>query len=108
MLIKFEGVDSRPEAEALRGGALYIGPEDLRDLGEDEYWPHELIGYEVVLASGGAAGEVSRIVPGTAQDLLAVFTESGEKLIPLVKAIVVDVSPESGRVVIDPPEGLLD
>lgn len=108
MLIKFEGVDSRPEAEALRGGALYIGPEDLRDLGEDEYWPHELVGYEVVLASGGPAGKVSRIVPGPAQDLMAVATDSGEKLVPLVRPIVVDVSGTERRVTIDPPEGLLD
>jgi 16S rRNA processing protein RimM len=51
---------------------------------------------------------VSSVVHGPAQDLLAVSTERGERLVPLVKEIVVEVDVRARRVVIHPPAGLLD
>ncbi|MQB01669.1 MAG: 16S rRNA processing protein RimM [Actinobacteria bacterium] len=103
-LVKFEGSDSRDQAERLRG-ALFVGVDHVRELDADEYWPHDLIGCDVVTTSGGALGEVRRIVPGAAQDLLVVGSD--EALIPMVKEIVVSVDTGARRVVIDPPEGLL-
>jgi 16S rRNA processing protein RimM len=107
MLVRFAGIETRSEAEGLRG-ELYVSPSQLRDLGEDEFWPHDLAGCEVVLASGESVGSVDRVEPGAAQDLLVVKTPGGPRLIPAVKAIVVEVDVAARRVTIDPPEGLLD
>ncbi|CAN5775587.1 ribosome maturation factor RimM [soil metagenome] len=107
MLAKFEGVDDRFAADGLRG-PLYAPAGDVRPLAEDEYWPQDLVGYEVRLASGAAVGTVTRVDFGVAQDLLAVETPGGERLVPLVKEIVVDVSSAGRRVTIDPPAGLVD
>lgn len=102
--MKFEGTDSRDDAEALRG-ALFVPSDRVRELDADEYWPHDLVGCALVTAAGDEVGEVSRVVPGAAQDLLVVGAE--EKLIPMVKDIVISVDIEGRRIVIDPPEGLL-
>lgn len=106
-LVTFEGYRSREEAEGLRG-ALFVPDEEVRSLGEDEYWPDDLIGCTVLDPDGGRLGEVTGISLGAAQDLLEVLTEKGERLVPLVKEIVTDVDVTARRVAIDPPEGLLD
>ena len=107
LLIKFVGVGSRGEAEALRG-ELFVTRDDLRDLDEDEFWPHDLVGLTVVDLDGNHLGRVKRVDAGAAHDLLAIETPAGERLVPLVKDIVRSVDLSERRVAIDPPSGLLD
>lgn len=106
-LVKFEGVDDRSAAEGLRG-RLFISADHARSLDDDEYWPEQLTGCTAVLRDGRRVGEVVRVDPGPAQDILVLSTPSGERLVPLVKAIVVSVDVPERRVVLAPPEGLLD
>jgi 16S rRNA processing protein RimM len=106
-LVKFTGIDDRDAAEKLRG-PLFVSAEDVRELDDDEYWPHELVGVAVFLPSGEEVGVVDRVVPGSAHDLLAVTTERGERLVPVVKEIVVGVDIRGRRIDIDPPAGLID
>jgi 16S rRNA processing protein RimM len=106
-LVKFAGSDSREEAEMLRG-ELFVRPADVRELGPQEFWPHDLVGCDVVLVDGRSVGPVSSVTGGPAQDLLTVSTSRGERLIPLVQAIVVEVDIGARRIRIDPPAGLLD
>ncbi len=106
-LVKFAGSDSREDAEALRG-ELFVPEGDVRELGPGEYWPHELVGCLVRLSDGSEVGSVTSVTEGPAQDLLTVSTPRGDRLIPLVEAIVVDVDIAAKRVLVDPPEGLLD
>jgi ribosomal 30S subunit maturation factor RimM len=49
-----------------------------------------------------------RIEPGPAHDLWVVDAEGREHLVPAVPEIVLDVDVKAHRVVIRPPEGLLD
>jgi 16S rRNA processing protein RimM len=96
-LVTFAGVDDRNTAEALRGVVLRAEP-----LEEDgALWVHELVGAEVVGVDGRSHGVVEAVEANPASDLLVL---PGERLVPLV--FVVDHQP--GRVVIDPPAGLLD
>jgi 16S rRNA processing protein RimM len=106
-LVKFTGIDDRNAAERLRG-PLFVSVADVRELDEDEFWPHELVGLTVFLPSGEQVGVVDRVVPGSAHDLLAVTTERGERLVPVVKDIVVGVDVHGRRIDIDPPAGLID
>ncbi|MEA2485063.1 MAG: rRNA processing protein RimM [Actinomycetota bacterium] len=105
-LVKFADSDSRADAEALRG-ELFVPPDEVRELGPGEFWPHELVGCEVHLTNGELVGSVAAVSPGPAQDLMTVTTATGDRLIPLVAAIVVSVDVDARRVVLDPPEGLL-
>ena len=106
-LVAFDGYETRESAETLRG-PLYVEAEEARSLDDDEYWEHELIGCSAWTISDIEIGTVSRVVPGTAQDLLVIDTPAGERLVPLVKEIVAEVDTAGRRVVLDPPDGLLD
>lgn len=108
LLVKFEGVASRTEAEELRG-PLYIPGDDVRELEADEFWSYELVGLDVYLGgSQERLGTIEEVVSRPAQDLLSVGTSRGPRLVPLVKDIVTSIDVERGRVEIEPPAGLLD
>lgn len=107
LLVKFEGIDSRDQAEKLRG-PLYAPPGEARELEPDEYWPRDLIGCEVVDQEGRRLGQVGAVVPSVGQDLLEVITPTGPGLVPLVKPIVTAVDLDGRRITVDPPAGLLD
>jgi 16S rRNA processing protein RimM len=106
-LVKFEGVHDRDAAEKLRG-AVYVDASQMRALEPDEFWEHDLVGAEVVARDGARIGEVTALDAGPGQDRLVVATPHGERLIPVVREIVVEVDPEAARVVVDLPAGLLD
>lgn len=105
--MSFEGIESRTEADRRRG-PLYVTAEELRPLEAGEFWEHDLVGCEVVDDGGALLGEIVGVVSGPAQDLLVVNATAGQRLVPLVAAIVVSVDQAAGRVTINPPEGLLD
>jgi 16S rRNA processing protein RimM len=96
-LVFFAGVDSRQDAEALRGTVLRAPA--LEDA--DALWVHELLGAAVVQAGDGKPlGNVRSVVANPASDLLEL--DDGT-LIPA--RFVVEHGP--GRVVVDVPEGLV-
>ena len=106
-LVKFADVDDREAAEKLRG-PLYVPANALRQLDDDEYWPHELIGCVVFDTAGRPLGAIEAITPGAAHDLISVRTERGLRSLPAVKDIVVEIDIAARRVVADAPEGLLE
>jgi 16S rRNA processing protein RimM len=99
-LVRFEGVEDRTAADALRGATLSASPRRDR-VAPDELWVHELVGAEVRDASGEALGRVVAVEANPAHDLLVL--DDGA----LVPAVFV-VEHESHLVVVDPPAGLLD
>jgi 16S rRNA processing protein RimM len=107
LLVKFEGIDSRNAAELLRG-PVYVHENQRRELEAGQYWQHELVGCRVLTVAGNEVGQISGVVGGPAQDLLSVDRGGATVLVPLVKAIVVDVDIDARRVTIAPPAGLLD
>ncbi|HVE46793.1 MAG TPA: ribosome maturation factor RimM [Acidimicrobiales bacterium] len=97
-IVRFAGISGREAAEALRG--VVLSAPALDD--PDELWVHELVGTEVAGVDGRAHGKVVEVEANPASDLLVL--ESGG-LVPL--RFVVAHDREAGRIVIDPPEGLL-
>lgn len=110
LLLTFEGVADRNGAEALRN-VLLIAEVDPDELPEDpeEFYDHQLIGLDVVLADGTEVGEVREIAHLPSQDLLIVRRADGrEVMVPFVEEIVPEIDLEEQRVVITPPPGLID
>jgi 16S rRNA processing protein RimM len=109
-LLGFEQIPDRTGAESLRGTRLVIDAEDLEPGGDDDAWyEDELRGLAVHTPDGARIGEVTRLEMGPAQDLLVVALDTGgDAYLPFVEAIVPEVDVEGGRVVVDPPEGLLE
>jgi 16S rRNA processing protein RimM len=110
LLVRFEEVLTRDVAETLRGTVLLGSTEDLPPTGDpDEFYDHELEGLTAELADGTRVGTVLEIVHGLGGELLVVKRENGdETLVPFVREIVPTVDIAGRRVVLDPPEGLLD
>ena len=107
LLVDFEGVTGRNEAEALRGVTLTIPKAQRRPLEEGEFWEDDLIGLEAVGGDGATLGTVISVVGGPAQDRLVIETAAGDRVeVPFVDAIVREVLKADDRVVLDPPEGL--
>jgi 16S rRNA processing protein RimM len=107
VLLTLEGVADREAAQALAGEELFVAVEERAALPADRYYVDDLIGLAVVDRGGARLGTVAGVLAQPAQDLLEVDTPAGRALVPLVRAIVVDVDLAGGRVVVDPPAGLI-
>jgi len=113
LLVSFAEVDDRTGADGLRGIWLTIDAAEVPlPQDPDEFHDHQLTGLTVVTVAGEVVGTVTD-VRHTGQDLLAVTPAPGtsrrtEVLVPFVAAIAVEVDVAGGKLVIDPPPGLLD
>jgi 16S rRNA processing protein RimM len=106
LLVGFAGIADRNQAEDLRGIWLTLDSAEAGSSDDpDEFHDHELIGLAVVTVSGEPVGRVSD-VRHQGQDLLVI--EPDDLLVPFVAAIVPEVDVAAGRLVIDPPPGLLE
>jgi 16S rRNA processing protein RimM len=108
LLLKFREIADRAAAERLRGVELVVPPEALRGLDENEYFLHDLVGYEVVLTDGERVGAVASVYETGEQVVLGVTGADDELLVPFGRQLVLDVNRETRRIVIDPPPGLLE
>jgi 16S rRNA processing protein RimM len=138
LLVAFEGVDDRDAAERLRGVKLLVDADDIEPSDDpDEFHDFQLIGLAVhvgeapagkapaaeapaaaegertgeapAVAEGERIGEIVRVDHGPGADMLIVARPDGRQtLVPFVTAIVPTVDIAAGRVVITPPDGLLD
>ena len=108
LLLSFEDTDDRTGAEALRGIRL-LGDVLEDDDDEDSWYERDLVGLKAVTVDGDEVGEVTALQSRPTQDLLVLrLTDGREALVPFVSAIVPEVDVEGGRIVVDPPAGLLD
>lgn len=107
-LIGVEGVASMEDADVFRGVELRIPEEARKTLGPNEYYLDDLIGCEVRTVGGEPVGRVQTVYTGTASALLGVDREGAEVLVPLVPSMCPEIDVAGKRIVVDPPEGLLD
>lgn len=98
--VAFEEVTDRDAAEQIRGSDVFV--PRARELGEDEFWPSDLIGLEV--RPGG--GRVIDVAHGVSQDRLVVEREGMSFEVPFVDDLVPTVDVDEGFVVIEEIEGL--
>jgi 16S rRNA processing protein RimM len=107
-VIRLEGIESMNDAERLAGAALHMPVSSLGPLPERTYYRHDLVGCEVRDTHGALIGRVTRVEGTLDRSHLVVPRQGGEAMIPLVDGICVSVDIPGRRVVVDPPEGLLD
>jgi 16S rRNA processing protein RimM len=111
LLVSFAGISGRTQAESLRGTWLTRDSSDVASPDDpDEFYDHELVGLAVVTTSGEPVGVVTD-VRHHGQDLLVIQPAEprrGGLLVPFVAPIVPEIDVARGRLVIDPPPGLLD
>ncbi|WGW13075.1 ribosome maturation factor RimM [Saxibacter everestensis] len=111
LLLTFDELSDRNRAEEFRNTELLVAADDIVD--EDDAWDSdELEGLTVEIEDADGrrkVGEVLRVDYGVAQDLLVFRHVAGhEVLVPFVEQIVPEVDVDAGRILLDPPGGLLD
>jgi 16S rRNA processing protein RimM len=110
LLLRLEGVDDRGAAEQLRGAMLTVSADELAPPDDpDEFHDHQLIGLRAELSDGAVVGTVRDVIHGPGGELLVVGREAqSDALVPFVRDIVPTVDIEAGRLVLTPPDGLLE
>ena len=108
LIIELDGVGDRNLAEALRGRGVFVDRDHLPAPSDDEVYLDDLVGCEVVDTHGRALGRVRGSFHNGAHEILMVDSARGERLLPYVPAMVVELDLAARRLVYDPPPGLLD
>ena len=108
-IIALDGVDTMNKAEELAGSELRVAADALQPLPPGTFYQHDLIGCSVETPEGVAIGTVTSVEgAGVGSRLVVHGRGSVEILIPLTTAIVVGVHLAARRILVEPPDGLLD
>lgn len=99
LVVRFAEACDRTVAEGLRGRVLVARVEaNERPIGGDseEYYDRQLRGLRVVSADGIEVGLISEVIHLPSQELLAVATQDGERLVPFVSDLVPQIDLAAG------------
>jgi len=107
-VIAFEGVENMDAAIELAGAELRVPIDQLRPLPDGAFYRHDLVGCRVEKRTGEQVGVVAGVEGTLTGSRLVVDVDGEELLVPLVDAICPIIDPAVKRIVIDPPEGLLE
>jgi len=107
-VIGIEGVADMDAARELAGLEFRVPAEELVDLPAGTYYHHQLVGCVVETLAGMTVGPVSAIEGEAGSTRLVVQGERGEVLVPLAVDICRTIDPAARRIVIAPPEGLIE
>jgi 16S rRNA processing protein RimM len=107
-LLKLRGLDHIDQALRWIGATLMVEDSALAALKDGEYYQYQVIGFQVVSVDGKAIGTLVSTLSTAAGPLYVVQGPTKEHLIPAVKEIVEKVDFNEKKIVINPPEGLLD
>lgn len=112
VLCAIDGVTDRTAAEALKGTRLFVDRQALDDaaLEEDEYYHADLLGLAAETPQGRPLGRVRAVHDFGAGDVLEILAEGSGRpvVVPFTRAVVPRIDLAAGRLVVDPPPGLLD
>jgi 16S rRNA processing protein RimM len=104
-ILTFAGIETMDEAEPLAGAELWLPQSAVAPLPEGTFYRHDLIGCEVRDTGDALVGRVTAVEGTLERSYLVV---DGDVMIPLVEHICVQVDMPARRVVVSPPEGLIE
>ena len=107
-IIGLAGIDTMDAAEALAGTELRVGRDALQPLPEGSFYRHDLIDCAVETRRGEAIGRVTGVEGDARGSRLVVESRNGEILIPLAEDICVAVDVAGRKILVEPPDGLLE
>lgn len=109
-VVGLSGVQTKEDADALKGVTLFADRDKLPSLPDDEFYYADLVGLEVYDTGGLRLGVVRLVVDHGAGDLLEIHAPNLREpaLLPFTKAAVPTVDLTARRIIADPPEGLFE
>ena len=108
LLVQFEAIHDRTQAELWRGRYLLVPADELEPPAEGEVFLHELPGMTAILESGVTLGDVTTWYELPQGILLAVQGATGEVLLPFAEDVVLDIDLTTRRITVRVPDGLID
>jgi 16S rRNA processing protein RimM len=109
LLMALEGVDSRGQAEALRGAALYIQKCLLAKPQDGAFFWYELIGLRVLTEKDQYVGKVAAVFQTGSNDVYVVRNPEGERteiLLPAIASVIREIDLDTGVMRVRLLEGL--
>ena len=107
VLLTLRGCEDRTTAEKLRGLLVQIPIEEAMALSEDEYYPHELVGLDVVTTEGEDLGRVSEVIFTKANEVYVVTGSRGQLLLPAIAEVIEHIDLDTGQMTVRLMEGLV-
>jgi len=108
LLVKFQGVDSRSQAQALRNTTLSVAEALLLPLQDGEFYYYQVIGLKVQTPAGKQLGTIAQVFFSGGHDIWVVQRGQEEYLIPVTEEVVRAIDIPGGNVIIEPIAGLLE
>jgi 16S rRNA processing protein RimM len=107
-IVKLGGSEGIGDAQALVGRLVAIPRAAVRPLPPDRFYAFDLVGCRVETPAGSPLGVLEEVWAGAGHDFWVVRADGRERLIPAVSAIVTEVDLGGRRVIVSPPDGLLE
>ncbi len=106
-LFTLEGIDDMNVAEGLAGVSVFVPSIELKELGKNEYYYHNLKGLSAYSTDGNLIGNVDHVIKG-GNDILVIKNEEGKEImIPFVDEIVPEVNLSEKTITVNVIEGLI-
>lgn len=106
--VKFEDVDDEPMADSLMKRELYLPMEFLPKLEGNQFYFHEVIGFEMIDTAYGSVGTITGVNDSTTQALFEVDHDGAQVLVPINDEFIEKVDRKNKSVTVTTPEGLID
>jgi len=108
MRVQFEDVYTEADADALVKCPVYLPLKFLPKLTGDQFYYHEITGYEIEDKRFGKVGSIIRIDDSSAQPLFVVDHQGREILIPMVSEFILEIDKVNKKVSVETPPGLIE
>jgi 16S rRNA processing protein RimM len=106
-ILALDCVDSLEAAEELKGQYVFVPRDQLPEVEPGSFYAGDLEGLTVVTAQGQVLGVLETIFDNGAHEIYVVRDKANEILLPVVDGVVVEVDLDAGRMVVEPPPGLI-
>jgi len=107
VILKLAAIDSRNQAEEIRGLFLEIPSDRLQSLPEGEYYRFQMIGLKVLNTEGKLLGQVSDVIQTGSNDVYEISSDNGVFLIPATDEVIKSINIDKGCMVIELLKGLI-
>jgi 16S rRNA processing protein RimM len=107
VLLTLQGCEDRTTAARLRGLLVQIPIEEAMPLPEDEYYPYQLVGLDVMTVEGEDLGRVSDILFTNANEVYVVTGPRGQILLPAIADVIDRIDLDAGHMIVRLMEGLV-